>query len=292
MEIQAFHDARQFVETSFGRTAYVERGEGPAAVLMHGAPLNGYMWRHVLDHLSGVRRCIAPDAMGLGYTEVNDGVKVTVDAQAQMLAEFFDALGVDQVDLAGNDSGGGVCQVFAVNHPGRVRSILLTNCEAGDYGGPAADAFEASVRDGSLTQQLRALHKNPQLGEQFWAIAYEDPAAVPHENAEVYLGPVLATPERVAQMEQYLSSFDPKRIAALEDGLRALDVPAKIVWGTADVFFGIELARWLDDVLAQSTGVLEVDGGKLFFPEERHDFFNGVLREFWSQVTAAPAAAK
>ncbi len=286
MDIAAFHQARKFVDTSFGRTAYVERGDGPAALLMHGAPLNGFEWRYVLDELSGLRRCIAPDAMGLGYTEVNDGVEITVDAQAAMLVEFLDALGVGKVDLVGNDSGGGVMQVFAVNNPERVRSITLTNCEAGDYGGPAADAFMEMVKSGAFTEQLRALHKNPALGKKLWAMAYEKPDNVPHEHAEVYLGPILSDPKRTANMEQYLSSFDPKRIAALEEGLRKLDVPAKIVWGTADMFFELKLGRWLDEVLPQSNGVVEVEGGKLFFLEERHDFFCKTLGEFWSAVPA------
>jgi len=284
MDIAEFHQSRQFVETSFGRTAYVERGDGPAALLMHGAPLNGYEWRYVLDGLSGLRRCIAPDAMGLGYTEVNDGVTITADAQAAMLVEFLDTLGVDKVDLVGNDSGGGVMQVFAVNNPDRVRSLTLTNCEAGDYGGPAADAFREMVKSGTLTKQLRAIHEKPALGKKLWSMAYEKPEAVPHEHAEVYVGPVLSSPDRIANMEQYLTSFDPKHIAALEEGLRQLDVPALIVWGTADTFFDLKLGQWLDEVLPQSNGVVEVEGGKLFFLEERYEFFGKTLGEFWANV--------
>ena len=34
-------------------------------------------------------------------------------ANAHMLAQFLDALGIDQVDLVGNDSGGGIGQIFA-----------------------------------------------------------------------------------------------------------------------------------------------------------------------------------
>ncbi len=45
-----FHAARRFAETSFGRIAYVERGEGPAALFFHGFSLNGYQWRsHFTD---------------------------------------------------------------------------------------------------------------------------------------------------------------------------------------------------------------------------------------------------
>ena len=56
-----FHAARRFAETDFGRIAYVERGEGPAALFFHGFSLNGYQWRGALGLLSTQRRCIALD---------------------------------------------------------------------------------------------------------------------------------------------------------------------------------------------------------------------------------------
>ncbi len=61
-----FHAARRFAETSFGRIAYVERGEGPAALFFHGFSLNGYQWRGALGLLPTQRRCIALDFMGMG----------------------------------------------------------------------------------------------------------------------------------------------------------------------------------------------------------------------------------
>jgi len=42
MKAAEFHQARKFAETAFGRIAYVENGAGPAAVFVHGFPLNGF----------------------------------------------------------------------------------------------------------------------------------------------------------------------------------------------------------------------------------------------------------
>jgi haloalkane dehalogenase len=68
-----FHAARRFVELPVGRIAYVERGAGPAAIFLHGYPLNGFQWRGSMARLSDVRRCIAPELMGLGYSEIPAG---------------------------------------------------------------------------------------------------------------------------------------------------------------------------------------------------------------------------
>jgi hypothetical protein len=71
-ELNRFHASRQFVPTRFGRIAYVERGSGPAALFLHGLPLNGFQWRGSLERLSAHRRCLVPDLIGLGYTEAPD----------------------------------------------------------------------------------------------------------------------------------------------------------------------------------------------------------------------------
>ena len=51
MDIANFHARRRFAEVGSGRIAYVEEGEGPVALFIHGVPLNGYHWRHVIDRL-------------------------------------------------------------------------------------------------------------------------------------------------------------------------------------------------------------------------------------------------
>ena len=92
----AFRAARRFVRTPFGNIAYVERGRGEAALFLHGFPLNSFQWRGALERLSPYRRCIAPDFLGLGYTEVAAGPerRARCDRSA-MLAALLDALGID-----------------------------------------------------------------------------------------------------------------------------------------------------------------------------------------------------
>src|SRR5881394_85815 len=93
------------VATASGRIAYVEAGSGPVALFVHGVLMNGHLWRHQLAALGDIRRCIALDILAHGDTEVAAGQDLSVTAVAAMLGEFLDALGVDHVDLVGNDSG-------------------------------------------------------------------------------------------------------------------------------------------------------------------------------------------
>ena len=59
-------------------------------------------------------------------------------ANANMLREVLDALQIDQVDVVGNDSGGGIAQIFAALNPERVRSLTLTDCDTHDNWPPEA----------------------------------------------------------------------------------------------------------------------------------------------------------
>src|SRR5512138_2066671 len=118
--------ARHSVVTPSGRISYIEAGKGPVALFVHGVLLNGHLWRHQLADLSDVRRCIAVDLLAHGDTEITADQDVSVTANARMLKEFIDALSVEQVDLVGNDSGGGIAQIFAALYPERVRSLTLT----------------------------------------------------------------------------------------------------------------------------------------------------------------------
>src|SRR5216684_52181 len=120
------------VETLSGRISCASAGSGPVALFVHGVVLNKHLWRHQLAGLSDIRRCIALDLLAHGDTEIAPDQDVSVTANAAMLREFLDALKIDQVDLVGNDSGGGIAQIFAARHPDKVRTLTLTNCDTHD----------------------------------------------------------------------------------------------------------------------------------------------------------------
>src|SRR3981189_2485832 len=117
MSGQKFPSATRSIETASGRISYVEAGSGPVALFVHGVLLNKHLWRHQLEGLADIRRCLAVDVLAQGDTEIAPGQDVSVTANAQMLKEVLDALQIDQVDLVGNDSGGGIAQIFARSIP-------------------------------------------------------------------------------------------------------------------------------------------------------------------------------
>src|SRR5260370_34225576 len=129
MTASEFHSGRRFVTTDQGRIAYIDKGTGSGALFLHGFPLNSFQWRGVIPQLSKLRRCIAPDFLGLGYTEVAAGQSVAPEAQVAMLVQLLDKLSIPEVDIVANDSGGATAQVFVTRYPKRGCSLFLTNCD-------------------------------------------------------------------------------------------------------------------------------------------------------------------
>jgi pimeloyl-ACP methyl ester carboxylesterase len=149
---------RRGIETASGRISYTEQGTGPVALFVHGVLLNSHLWRHQLEYLSGIRRCIAVDLLAHGDTEIAPDQDVSVTANATMLKEVLDGLGVDQIDLVGNDSGGGIAQIFSALYPERVRSLTLTDCDAHDNWPPEPfKPFLAMAASGGLRGTLEAM---------------------------------------------------------------------------------------------------------------------------------------
>jgi pimeloyl-ACP methyl ester carboxylesterase len=275
---------KKVVVTGSGRIAYTEQGTGPAAVFLHGVLLNGYLWRNQLAALSDVRRCIAIDLLAHGDTEVDPQQDVSATANARMVGEFLDALQIEEADLIGNDSGGGIAQIFAASNPGRVRSLSLTDCDAHDNWPPDAfKPFLEMVAAGGLRGALEAMLADKSVYRSPGALgpAYENPDRVTDATIETYLRPFLRTEARLSDLERFLLAFDCKHTVAIERSLRTLKAPTLIVWGTDDVYFHVRWSNWLADTIPGTKHRVELRGARLFFPEERAAELNRELRAHW-----------
>jgi pimeloyl-ACP methyl ester carboxylesterase len=110
------------------RTNYLEAGEGPPVVLVHGSGpgVTAYAnWRLTMPGVSQHLRVLAPDMVGFGFTERPAGVRYDMDTWSAHLLGFLDALGIERTSLVGNSFGGGLALRFAARHPDRVDRLVL-----------------------------------------------------------------------------------------------------------------------------------------------------------------------
>ncbi|MET0655563.1 MAG: alpha/beta hydrolase [Pseudoxanthomonas sp.] len=289
-----FHQARRHLATRFGNIAYVERGTGPAALFLHGFPLNGFQWRGALQRLSPYRRCIAPDFLGMGYTQVAEGQSCAPEAQVEMLLALLDALSLDSVDVVANDSGGAVAQLLVARHRRRVRTLLLTNCDAEHDSPPPAllPVIKLAKQGRFVNDWLGKWHADKTLARSpqgIGGMCYADPVHPTDEAIDTYFAPLLSTQRRTDNAHAYAVALERNALAGIGPALRRCRVPTRIVWGAGDTIFSRKSPRQLDHAFGHSRGVRFLEGSKLFWPEERPDVVAEEARRLWNAWVATNA---
>src|SRR5205807_7989901 len=82
-------------------------------------------------------------------------------------------------------------------------------------------------------------------------------------------------------LSRYFAAITKRDLIEIRAELAALPAPTLVLWGNADGFFPMAMAHWLRDHLAAVTEVVELDGERAFWPEERPAFLNDRLRAHW-----------
>lgn len=284
-ELERLDKHRSQVRTRSGPASYVDTGgPGRPVLFVHGVGTSSYLWRNVIAELDGQHRCVALDLPLHGHTPAAPDQDFTLPGLARFVEDCCDALDLTGVDLVANDTGGAVSQVFAATHPERLHTVALTNCEAHtNMPPPALRPADLLLRLGLPLWRLAGrLTSDPARGRQrFFGSGYQDVTRLPVDVSKAMLDPVLGSPPRARQFQRLMTSLHRRDLLAAEPALRRLQVPTVIVWGTADRFFDRKWAYWLRDAIPGATEVAEIDGGRLFFPDERAAELAAALRRHW-----------
>jgi pimeloyl-ACP methyl ester carboxylesterase len=284
-EMERLDKYRGQVRTRSGPASYVDTGgPGRPALFVHGVGTSSYLWRHVIEELDGQRRCVAVDLPLHGRTPAAADQDFTLPGLARFVADCCDALELAEVDLVANDTGGAVCQVFAAGHPERLHTLTLTNCEAHDNVPPRALLPAVLLARMGLYARIapRLARDIPRARKRIFGLTYQDVTRLPEDIVRAWVEPQLGTAEAARQSQRLLTSLHARDLLAVEPALARLQVPTLIVWGTKDIFFRRKWAYWLRDTIPGATEVVEIDGGRLFFPDERAAELTVALRRHWA----------
>jgi len=270
-----------------GDVAYVDHGDRalPAALFVHGVLVNADLWRNAIWGLADARRCIAPDLPAHGATPgvgANAAADLSLEGLAALLNELCGHLGLDQVDVVANDTGGAVAQVFAARFPQRIRTLTLTNCDVHDNFPPEPfKPFVALAETGEFGPMVAAMAGDLSLArsEVGFAQGYAHPEDLPDELLVSYLGPFVA--DQGEGLERFLTASTAAELIAVEPLLAGFHAPAQVAWGTADPFFEPAWAERLREMIPGVERVTLVPDAMLFWPDERAADLVPLLRDFW-----------
>ncbi len=253
----------------------------PVAVFVHGVLVNGTLWDGVAERLAadGVC-CVVPDwPLGAHRRPADPDADLSPLTVAGAILALLDALDLRDVVLVGNDTGGALCQLALRGDAHRVGGLVLTNC----------DGFEQFPPRFFVPLFVLARHR-----AAVWAVAQQTRLrAVRH--SPLGFGPLLNRP-RSAQLtrgwvQPVLDSVEIRRdVTRFAHGIRRTELvdaaswlgrfggPVRLVWGTRDKHFTVELGRRLAAAFPGAR-LDEVADATTFVPVDRPDAVVDALRD-------------
>jgi 2-hydroxymuconate-semialdehyde hydrolase len=237
---------RKRVRLSGGELAYVDEGEGPAVLLLHGFPTSAHLWRDLVPILAPRFRAVAPDLLGYGDSDKAPDAAVHVRAQAGYVREMLDALGLERVAVIGHDIGGGIGQLLAFE--GLVETLVLIDSISLDSWPIEGVRMIQQAEPGSVDEEFVA-----NLVTMTFDLGMGHPARLEDEDREEFVRPWRSDPPALIRAAQ---GIDGVGLAGTEDRLASLDIRTLIVWGEDDPFQPSDLAERLGELLPGSTVAL------------------------------------
>ena len=262
---------------------------------VHGNPTWSYLWRRLLAAAPPGWRVIAPDQLGMGWSQRLTAPR-TLSQRVADLGDLTAALGVSgPVVTVGHDWGGSLSLGWALAHPHQLRGIVLANTAVAQ---PAGDLGPVLIR----LAHARALRELVTVRTPLFvrATTLLSRPALPRAVRKAFAAPYGSAGRR-GSVGDFVADIpftpDHPSRAALEDiaaGIRTLDVPALLLWGPRDPVFADRYLADLRDRLPQAS-LHRYEGASHLLPEDAPSYAGTVAR--WVQdldrppVASRPAAA-
>lgn len=109
------------------RLHYLDEGEGPVLLMLHGNPTWSFLYRHLVQHLRTRFRCVVPDLPGFGLSAAPAGYSYLPEVHAKAVRALLAHLDVRDATLVAHDWGGPIGLAAAASEPGRITRLALGN---------------------------------------------------------------------------------------------------------------------------------------------------------------------
>jgi pimeloyl-ACP methyl ester carboxylesterase len=274
---------RSAVTVPAGTIAFTDTGkaDGPALVFVHGAFVDGTLWRKVVPELESSYRCIVPDLpLGSHRTPMHPDADLSPHGLARLIADFLDELELADVALVGNDTGGALCQFVVTRHPERVGRLVLTPCDAYEnYLPPAFRYLQYLARVpggvGAVAQSMRI----PLVRRTPLAFGWLAKKPIPGDVLAAWTHPIIHDADVRADARKVLRGIDNRFTLEAAERLRDFDGPTLLAWGADDKFFKPKFAERLAADVPGSR--LEwIQDARTFVSEDQPQRLARLIREF------------
>jgi pimeloyl-ACP methyl ester carboxylesterase len=252
-----------------GTITYREEGQGEPLVFVHGLLVDGRLWREVTPPLAAHYRCIVPDwPLGAHRTALKAGADRSPRGIAHLIADFLDALQLQDVTIVANDTGGAISQILASERPERLRGLVLTNCDC---------------LENFLPPILRPLQWLAHVPGAYWLLAQAARSAavrrsplgfgmlshrpLPDKLTADWLAPLRRRDVR-ADVLATLKAIDSRDTLNAAQGLSERPLPTLLAWGPDDRMFPLRFAERLAAMIPDAR-LEQIADSRAFAPQDQ-----------------------
>lgn len=214
-----------FVEVDGVPMRYIDVGEGPAVVLIHGYSSSLDIWRRVVPRLAKRHRVIAVDLKGFGWSGRPAG-DYSPAAHARMVWNLLDQRGVKEAAVVGHSWGSSVALAMVLDAPERVRRVALYSAYVYEDQVPS---FFLWARKSGIGEVLFGLYYRERVEDRV-PLAYYDQSWVTQERVEH----VERELNRTGAVAAALASARGQRYTEMQTRYASIDQPVLLLWGRQD----------------------------------------------------------
>ena len=256
---------------------YVTAGdkENQTLVLLHGWPTNCYLWRNIMPKLAENFYVIAPDLPGYGNSDKPEDVAYNLDFFVDFLKHFYNALGIDQADLVGHDTGGMAALGFVSRFPEMTRRFIITD---------TSPYVEWPIL---LKLMLKSLRSRLMARWSLVRFVFKDnlrrhgvykKQVITDEVVDLYWNPYMQN--RNSRRAFRLTLLEPpEEMIEPVENICQIQNPTLILWAAKDRLFGVNIADQLNEDIPNSKLVIVPDSGH-FLQEDQPEFVTDHIRNF------------
>ncbi len=235
---------------------YLEAGQGPVLVLVHGLGSSSEVWRDSMRLLARRYRVVALDLPGYGKSD-KPHADYSIEYHAAALNDFIDALGAGKVTLVGNSMGGWISSITALNYPEKVSHLILV-----DSAGLRRDTVSPVNLNPATKEEMRPLLLALFANKSFVTEKMVNDQWEYHKDIR-------------STVQATLESLKTK-LPLLDDRLKNIRVPALIIWGRDDTLTPLAYAERFAEGMPGSKLVVIDSAGHLPQVEQPAAFYRAL----------------
>jgi pimeloyl-ACP methyl ester carboxylesterase len=272
-----------FKEINGFQMHYVDEGSGEPIVCVHGMPTWSYLYRNFIKVLSKKYRVIAPDQMGFGKSDVPQDKPYKLEQHVDNLTKLLLGLDLNDITFIFQDWGGPVVFGFAVDHPEKVKRLVIMNTAIGILKEKNKLWYHDLEERGIYEQYLSNLKEN--MPKLFKTSIYNEEKktslmlkayTTPFPNKESCIG-ALAWPKDIPNGNSHPSA---KKMIHIKDNLHVLaDKPKILIWGLKDPVFPESVIDWWNKVYP-GIETHKLENASHFLQEDAPDEIIALIKNF------------